>query len=118
MNLNQPAYTVYILTNESRNVLYTGMTNDLYQRVGEHYLDREERKTFAGKYRCFWLIYFETYDYPSEAISREKQIKGWTRKRKMDLIKDFNPTLRFMNEEVFGKWPLDDVVHRKERNEW
>lgn len=92
-------YYVYILTNPKKTVLYTGVTNNLERRLQEHLEDNlGPRKTFAGKYFCYYLIYYEYYTYIVRAIAREKQIKGWTRKKKEALIKNFNPEWRFLND--------------------
>ena len=81
-------YYVYILTNKS-NTLYIGITNDLIRRLYEH-----KNKLIAGftkKYNIDKLIYYEVFDDPESAIQREKEIKGWTRKKKLELIKKINP---------------------------
>jgi len=81
-------YYVYILTNKS-NTLYIGVTNDLIRRLYEH-----KNKLVAGftkKYNIDRLIYYEVFDDPEAAISREKELKGWTREKKIDLIKKVNP---------------------------
>jgi putative endonuclease len=88
------------------------MTNNLPQRIAEHYFDRITRQTFAGKYHAFFLLYFEDSEYILNIIAREKEIKGWSRKKKLELIKTYNPTFRFLNEEVFGEWPPNEVRHR------
>ena len=69
-------YYTYILTNQNKTVLYTGVTNDLKQRVTEHYMQRGIDKTFTGRYHCYWLLYFEATKYIKNAIAREKEIKG------------------------------------------
>jgi putative endonuclease len=107
-------YFVYIVTNFSRTVLYTGVTNNLEQRVIEHYLNRTDTKTFAGRYKTYYLLHYECYDYILDAIAREKEIKGWSRKKKMDLIRLFNPTFEFLNRTVFASWPPKNAGHRKE----
>ncbi len=83
-------YYVYILTNENRNVLYTGMTNDLIRRVYEHkhHLDP---KSYTAQYNVTRLVYFEETSDVQSAIAREKQIKGWNRKRKNQLVESKNP---------------------------
>lgn len=73
------SYYTYITTNPTKKVLYTGMTNDLAQRMIEHYLNRGQPKTFAGKYYCYLLVYYEEYQWVHDAMAREKEIKGWTR---------------------------------------
>lgn len=70
-------YYCYILTNPTKTVLYTGITNNLGQRLIEHYLNRGKQSTFAGRYNCYNLIYFEVFNSPEDAIHREKEIKGW-----------------------------------------
>ena len=95
-------YNFYVyLTNIHRQVLYTGLTNDLSRRIYEHTEDaNHDKKTFAGKYNCIYLVYWERFQYIDKAISREKEIKGWKREKKYDLIRSLNPEIRFLNEEV------------------
>ncbi len=94
-------YFVYITTNKNRKVLYTGVTNSLARRIKEHEADaKTEKQTFAGKYNCFHLVYFERYQFINQAIEREKIIKGWTRAKKVELIESMNPEWRTLNEEV------------------
>ena len=81
-------YYVYILTNKS-NTLYIGVTNNLIRRIYEH--KHKFVDGFTKRYNIDKLIYFEEYSSAIEAIGREKQLKGWTRKRKMTLIKTVNP---------------------------
>jgi putative endonuclease len=84
-------YFVYIVTNPKKTVLYTGVTNDLERRMLEHYENRGKKETFAGKYFCYNLIYFETFNYIWEAIEREKEIKDLSREKKESLIAELNP---------------------------
>ena len=105
-------YYVYITTNPSKKVLYTGMTNDLEQRIIEHYLNRGNSKTFAGKYFCYGLVYWEDFLWVQDAIAREKEIKGWVRKKKLELIKKNNPQLDFLNVGVVSNWPPKDASLR------
>ena len=80
---------VYLLANKHNNVLYTGVTNDLIRRVYEH-----KNKMVAGftkKYNVDRLVYFEVCSGIVVAIEREKQIKGWSRKKKQDLVNTLNP---------------------------
>ena len=94
-------YYVYILTNVTKKVLYVGVSNDLQRRLIEHLQDsRIGKKTFAGKYNCCHLIYYEHFQYINDAIAREKEIKGWRRSKKDALIQESNPEWRFLNEEV------------------
>ncbi len=95
-------YFVYIVTNPGKEVLYIGMTNDLNRRLIEHYENRGNPKTFAGKYFCYKLVYFERHYTAQAAIDREKELKKWSRKKKEALIKQENPEVGFMNAEVLG----------------
>ena len=90
-------YFVYITTNFNRTVLYIGITNDLETRLQQHFRNSGNKSTFAGRYYCFRLIYFERFTTPSHAIEREKQLKGWSRAKKEALIKSKNPELKFLN---------------------
>ena len=103
-------YYVYILTNYTKSVLYTGVTNNLEQRILEHYNDRGNPKSFTGRYNAFYLLFYESSDYINNSIVREKEIKGWRRNKKEELIKAFNPKEKFLNEELFGKWPPDKQI--------
>ena len=94
-------YFTYILTNKNKSVLYTGVTNNLKNRLFQHNEDAKgPKKHFAGKYNCVFLIYFERFQWIQHAIEREKEIKGWTRLKKTTLIKDFNPEWKFLNDEI------------------
>ena len=77
------------MTNKSNTVLYTGVTSDLSKRVYEH--KEKLIEGFTKKYNVCKLVYFEEIDEIVEAISREKQIKGWIRKKKIALIESKNP---------------------------
>jgi len=81
-------YWVYIATNRS-NTLYTGITNDLARRMYEH--RHKLVRGFTEKYNINKLIYYQEFNRPQDAISAEKRIKGWTRKKKIELIKSINP---------------------------
>ncbi|HBA39909.1 MAG TPA: endonuclease [Deltaproteobacteria bacterium] len=81
-------YYVYIMTNKSRT-LYTGVTNDLERRVYEH--KQKLVPGFTAKYNITRLVYFEVTQDVQAAITREKQIKGWLRSKKIALIESVNP---------------------------
>jgi putative endonuclease len=98
-------YYVYILTNKNRTVLYTGITNHLKTRLGQHKDNiRLGIKTFASKYNVQFLLYFEKFTWVQEAIAREKEIKGWRREKKLTLIKAANPDLNFLDDEFLSRW--------------
>ena len=83
-------YYVYILTNKTGTVVYTGVTNDLIRRVYEHKHNLDPN-SFTAKYSVHKLVYFEQTTSRYEAISREKQIKSWSRKKKNQLVETQNP---------------------------
>lgn len=80
---------VYILTNSRNTVLYTGVTSDLIKRIHEH--KNKEMPGFTTKYNLNKLVYYEAFEDMISAITREKQIKGWLRSRKIALIERTNP---------------------------
>ncbi len=82
-------YYIYLLTNQNLNVLYTGVTNNLIRRVYEH--KNKMVDGFTKQYNVDRLVYYETYSEIYDAITREKQIKKWSRKKKNDLINQMNP---------------------------
>lgn len=112
MTENNHKYYVYIITNPERTVLYTGVTNDLVCRLIEHYNSRGTNKTFAGKYYCYNLIFYEEFKYITNAIGREKEIKGWSRKKKVELIKTMNPSWTFLNKTLCEGWPPTEDISR------
>ena len=81
-------YYVYILTNKNNTVLYTGVTNNLERRVGEH--RSLENRGFTARYNIHKLVYYEEFLDVREAIAREKQIKAGSRKKKIDLVNSMN----------------------------
>lgn len=83
-------YFVYIITNYTNIVLYTGITNNLQKRVEEHKSGLVE-SSFTKKYHVYKLVWFNEFNTPEEAILIEKRIKGWKRERKLNLIKEHNP---------------------------
>ena len=82
-------YYVYILSNWNNKVLYIGMTNNLQRRLYEH--KNHLVKGFTDKYNVTKLVYFEATTDVYSAIEREKQLKGWTRARKLNLVAQSNP---------------------------
>ena len=93
-------YYVYILTNKNKTVLYTGVTNNLIERLHYHINPLPFSKSFTTKYKCFYLVYYEHFFEIENAIIREKQIKGKSRSKKEDLINDFNPNWNFLNDKI------------------
>ena len=93
-------FYVYITTNPEKTVLYIGVTNDLTRRLYEHTENKGNKKTFAGKYYCYNLVYYEHFFHIEHAIDREKELKKWRREKKNALIESTNPDWIFLNKEV------------------
>ncbi len=88
LTINEKLYYVYIMTNRTNSVLYTGVTSDLKRRVWEH--KEKLVKSFTSRYKIEKLVYFEATNDAMSAIAREKQIKAGSRKKKMELIEAMN----------------------------
>ena len=93
-------YYVYILTNKRNTVLYTGITSNLVRRIWEHKNKTDRVSEFTKRYNCDVLVYYDYGLSVTDAISREKQIKSWSRKRKIDLINKFNPKLNDLSLDL------------------
>ena len=91
-------YCVYIMTNAHHTVLYTGITNNLARRVYEH--KNGLGSTFVKKYNVHKLVYYEIGNDVNSTIAREKQIKGGSRKKKIELINSLNPEWNDLYEEI------------------
>lgn len=83
-------FYIYIITNKNNTVLYTGVTSNLVERVFQH-KNKTFPNSFSAKYNCNKLVYYEEFQSINEAIIREKQIKGGSRKKKIQLIESLNP---------------------------
>ena len=95
--MKQPA--VYIMANKRNGTLYTGVTSDLPRRAFEH---REGLISgFTTRYGCKYLVWFEVHDHIMNAITREKQIKGGSRRRTLALIEATNPDWRDLFDDLF-----------------
>ena len=82
-------FYIYILTNHTNTVLYTGVTNNIYRRTFEH--KQKINNGFSERYNLYKLVYVENYKRHVDAIEREKQIKKWRREKKIALIESINP---------------------------
>jgi putative endonuclease len=91
-------YYVYIMTNQHNPVLYTGVTNDLMRRIFEH--KEKLIDGFTKRYNLAKLVYYEVLSNAEAAIKREKQIKGGSRKKKVDLIKSMNPEWKDLYDTI------------------
>ena len=96
------AYFVYMMTNKYRNVIYTGVTNDLIRRVYEH-RNHVIKDSFTARYNISKLVYFETTEDIRSAIEREKQIKSWSRAHKNELVESQNPTWEDQYPMILGE---------------
>ncbi|MBI2034780.1 MAG: GIY-YIG nuclease family protein [Candidatus Levybacteria bacterium] len=90
---------VYIITNYTNSVFYTGVTNNLEKRVWEH-KHEVSKNSFSAKYRLYKLIWLEEFSTPFEAIEAEKKVKDYRREKKLNLIKSKNPN--FMDLSTRG----------------
>lgn len=90
-------YFVYIITSKKNGTLYIGVTNDLARRVDEH--KSKIADGFTSRYDVNKLVYYEEYEYVFDAIDREKQLKNWHRKWKINLIEENNPHWQDLSAE-------------------
>jgi putative endonuclease len=81
-------------------MLYVGVTNNITRRVLEH--KSKMIKGFTSRYNLTQLVYCETTPYVYNALTREKQLKGWVRKKKVELIKSMNPEWKDLSQEILG----------------
>ena len=93
------AFYVYMMTNRSRVVLYTGITNSLVRRVWQH--QNGEIGGFTKTYKINRLVYYERFNDPRDAIAREKEIKGWRRDKKNALVERMNPKWADLSPMLF-----------------
>jgi putative endonuclease len=96
--MSERTYWAYIMASERNGTLYIGVTNDLARRVWEHRTGRGSQ--FAAKYRVSKLVWCESYTDVQEAIRREKQLKGWERRWKLELIERENPAWNDLYETM------------------
>ena len=96
--LGEKLYTVYIVTNKPKGSLYIGITSNLIKRVWQH--KNEHFEGFTKKYKLKNLVYFEYHKEVYLAIKREKQLKFWKRRWKIELIESFNPTWKDLYEPM------------------
>jgi putative endonuclease len=101
-------YCVYLMTNVI-GMLYTGVTNNIARRVSEH--KTKGIHGFTSRYNLIQLVYYESSPNIMDAIVREKQIKGWVRSKKVDLIESMNPEWRDLSQDILG-----DTVDEEKRD--
>lgn len=90
-------YYTYIMTNIHNTVFYIGVTNNLRRRAEEHFIS--DQNDFTQRYHIVKIVWYDIFPDPTAAIAAEKKIKGWTRKKKIALIKSTNPTFADLMRE-------------------
>ncbi|MBU0696851.1 MAG: GIY-YIG nuclease family protein [Bacteroidetes bacterium] len=96
--MQHPGGFTYIMSNKTRTVFYIGVTSNIRARVFEH--KEGNGSVFTSKYRCYYLVYYEWFQYINHAIEREKQLKNWHRQWKINLIKEQNPEMKDLYDET------------------
>ena len=91
--------SVYIMTNKNFTTYYTGVTSNLVSRVMQH-KEKKYPKSFSARYNTNVLVYYETYSTIMEAITREKQLKKYSKMKKRTLINQMNPEWKDLYEEI------------------
>jgi len=97
-------YFTYIMASRS-HTLYVGMTSDLQHRVFEH--KGHDKGGFTARYNCDRLVWFESFREVYDAIQREKELKGWRREKKINLIEQSNPTWQDLSRDWYTAVPAD-----------
>jgi len=95
--MQEREYYTYIMMNRYNTVSYIGITNNIAHRIWQH--KEKVNKGFTKKYNINKLVYYETFDNPDEAITREKQLKQWNRSKKVELIKKENPEFKDLSDD-------------------
>lgn len=90
---------IYIVTNKNNTTLYIGVTSNLPKRISEH-KDKKYKNSFTAKYNLEKLVYWEAFQEIGDAIGREKQLKGGSRQKKLDLINSINPQWNDLYESI------------------
>jgi putative endonuclease len=102
--MQEQAYFTYIVASRS-HTLYIGVTSNLRKRIFEH--KWREHDGFTAQYNCDRLVWFEQYQEVVAAITREKQLKGWRRSKKVALIEQTNPTWQDLSKDWYDVEPAD-----------
>lgn len=102
------SYYVYILTNETNTVFYTGFTNDIVRRIVEHKI--KIHNSFSSKYNVTKLVYYEHFTDVHNAIEREKKLKKWNREWKWRLIRKMNPGVRDLIYDFASEKEIAELI--------
>ncbi len=105
--MQEKFYYVYILASERNGTLYIGVTDNLIKRSWQH--KNESDESFTNKYAVHKLVYYETTNDITSALSREKQLKKWNRKWKIELIEKDNPEWQDLAEEYYSAKRQDEI---------
>jgi putative endonuclease len=105
--MDERVYCAYIVASRS-HTLYICMTGDLLKRIFEH--KQRVHPGFSAKYNCNRLVWFERFMSPEGAIGREKQLKGWTRAKKIALIEQSNPTWNDLSD---GWYVVEPTIRKR-----
>jgi putative endonuclease len=109
----QKRFSVYIISNRPRSaVLYTGITGNLVRRVWQH--KTKAQVGFTSRYNLTRLVYYELFFYPDAAITREKEIKGWRRSKKIKLIESTNPKWEDLAKDWGNEFKPDSAAVARE----
>lgn len=108
--MNEVGY-FYILTNTHHTALYCGATNDLYRRVQEH-KNKIYTNSFSARYNIDKLVYFEAFSIVADAFTREKQVKGGSRKKKVALIESINLEWKDLSDKI-SSGPGEELIRIK-----
>lgn len=100
MYYKQNSYYIYLASNKGNTVVYTGVTNNLSRRMGEHKDISIDPKSFTKRYKVTKLVYYEVFSNIYDAINREKQIKAGSRQKKINLINSTNPKWDDLSNEI------------------
>lgn len=98
--MREKYYYVYISTNKTHNVLYTGVTNNILNRDNQH-KTKLNKKSFTSRYNVNKVVYYEAFTNIHNAIAREKQIKAGSRQKKIDLIRSINPGRKDLIKDLY-----------------
>jgi putative endonuclease len=111
---DEPRWFAYMMASDS-GTLYTGFASDLGRRVQQH--KSGEIDGFSSKYHCTRLVWYQSFDEVSRAIAREKQIKGWTRAKKIALIESMNPRWQDLAENLGSEMlmPGESIAEHEEK---
>ena len=110
---DKKTYYVYILASKRNGTLYTGFTSELIRRTIEH--KTSNTKSFTKKYNIKLLVYYETSNYVLNAIKREKEIKKWSRKKKIELIESMNPEWLDLSIDMMTQEEIEEISRELEK---